>query len=239
MIFEYGRITLVGGRATTVVVFGQAPLDLAASAMFGLYVKPLVDVPDYVVAPRVAVERPMPESSIVVSTGERAMVASHHQQVAQTVELPGVEFELGSQNLTPLAGTVLEQIGMVLADFPGAVIEVAGHTDATGSTEYNQALSQQRADAVRDALIEQGVDPARLRAVGYGEGRPIADNETDEGRARNRRVELTLSENPESEASDAAPEIDPAVIGVLGLQGWRSRQGMRAPDRAPRRRIDW
>jgi outer membrane protein OmpA-like peptidoglycan-associated protein len=201
--------------------------------------KPWAPVPDHTVAQRTVIGQPMPEPSIVVSTGDREMIASHHQQVAQTVSLPGVEFELGSPILTPFAADIVAQIGMVLADFPGAVIEVAGHTDATGSTEFNQALSQLRAEAVRNALIAQGVDPTRLRAVGYGEGRPIADNETEEGRARNRRVELTLTEAPESAAPDAASPLEPGVIGVLSLQGWRSAQGLRGARGALRRRIDW
>ena len=129
---------------------------------------------------------------------------------------------------------------MLLADFPGAVIEVGGHTDATGSTELNQALSQLRAEAVRAALIAQGVDAARLRAVGYGESRPVADNDTDEGRARNRRVELAISgDGSDDDAPDAAVGLDDAVIGVLSVQGWRSAQRAATAERAPRRRIDW
>jgi OOP family OmpA-OmpF porin len=69
-------------------------------------------------------------------------------------------------------------------------VEIAGHTDSTGSESYNQALSQRRADSVREALIAGGIDAARLSAKGYGESEPIADNDTEEGRAKTRRVEM-------------------------------------------------
>jgi outer membrane protein OmpA-like peptidoglycan-associated protein len=69
-------------------------------------------------------------------------------------------------------------------------IEVAGHTDSRGSDAYNIKLSQRRAEAVRDYLISKGIAADRLSAKGYGESQPVADNATDEGRFKNRRVEL-------------------------------------------------
>jgi OOP family OmpA-OmpF porin len=68
--------------------------------------------------------------------------------------------------------------------------EVQGHTDSTASAEYNQELSEARAKAVRDYFIKQGIAPGRIQAVGYGETRPVASNDSPEGRALNRRVEL-------------------------------------------------
>ncbi|HAJ42986.1 MAG TPA: hypothetical protein DCM00_10065, partial [Alcanivorax sp.] len=69
-------------------------------------------------------------------------------------------------------------------------VEIAGHTDSKGSDEYNQALSERRAESVRDFLIDLGVDPGRLQARGYGDTRPVDSNATDEGRERNRRIEM-------------------------------------------------
>jgi outer membrane protein OmpA-like peptidoglycan-associated protein len=75
---------------------------------------------------------------------------------------------------------------------PGVKVEIAGHTDNTGSAQYNMELSAKRAGAVVDYLIENGIQAERLFAKGYGEELPLADNETEEGRAMNRRTQLTI-----------------------------------------------
>ena len=71
-------------------------------------------------------------------------------------------------------------------------MELAGHTDSVGSEAYNQQLSQRRAESVRNYLLDLGVDPDQLTAVGYGESKPIRSNDTEEGRERNRRVEFNV-----------------------------------------------
>ena len=85
---------------------------------------------------------------------------------------------------------VLDALASLLERCAGAAIEVAGHTDADGPEDLNQRLSQARARAVVDALINRGVRPEAVVAKGYGESVPIADNATSEGRARNRRIEF-------------------------------------------------
>jgi outer membrane protein OmpA-like peptidoglycan-associated protein len=80
----------------------------------------------------------------------------------------------------------------VLREFDKTTISVAGHADSRGTDSYNMDLSQRRATSVSNYLASQGVDPARLRAIGYGESRPIGDNSTPEGQALNRRVEITI-----------------------------------------------
>ncbi len=106
------------------------------------------------------------------------------------IVLQGVEFLTNSAELTPASHAALDQVAAVLKRHPALRVEVAGYTDSTGSAERNRALSQARAEAVRDYLVRQGIDPARLTARGYGPASPIADNATAAGRQRNRRVEL-------------------------------------------------
>ncbi len=87
---------------------------------------------------------------------------------------------------------VLDSVILVLQEFNQTIIVAAGHTDSKGSTDYNQALSERRASSVAKYLLSKGVIEARIETVGFGEGTPIADNATAEGRALNRRVELSL-----------------------------------------------
>jgi len=105
--------------------------------------------------------------------------------------LGGVNFETDRAVLTSDSMGVLEKVAASLKDWPEVRVEIGGHTDSTGSDAHNLNLSQRRAEAVRSYLIDQGVDASRLTAKGYGEKKPIADNNAREGRAKNRRVELT------------------------------------------------
>lgn len=104
--------------------------------------------------------------------------------------LRGVNFEVGKAVLTPNSYRLLDDVHASLAEWKEVKLEIQGHTDSQGRDETNLRLSQQRAEAVVEYLVGKGVEPSRLRAVGYGEVRPIADNTTAAGRARNRRVEM-------------------------------------------------
>jgi outer membrane protein OmpA-like peptidoglycan-associated protein len=104
--------------------------------------------------------------------------------------LEGVSFATNSADLVGRSAAVLDAVVGQLATCPNARLTVEGHTDARGSAEYNQALSERRANSVRDYLIGAGIDGSRLKAVGIGEARPIASGETAEAYRRNRRVEL-------------------------------------------------
>ncbi len=115
-------------------------------------------------------------------------------KAGDVVVLHGVNFEFDKAALTANAKTLLDLTAEALAEAPAIKVEVGGHTDAKGADAYNQKLSERRAQAVVDYLVSKDIDPARMRATGYGESRPVADNETEEGREQNRRVELTVEE---------------------------------------------
>ena len=87
---------------------------------------------------------------------------------------------------------MVDSAAALLAQDPGARIEIHGHTDSDGDSETNQTLSQQRSEAVLSALVARGIDPSRLTAIGFGESQPIAPNVTDDGRATNRRIEFIV-----------------------------------------------
>jgi outer membrane protein OmpA-like peptidoglycan-associated protein len=112
-------------------------------------------------------------------------------QAGQPLILLGVNFETGKAVLLPESRSILDQVAQSLVENPEVNIEVGGHTDNVGAAAANLRLSEARANAVRDYLIEKGVEAGRLTARGYGEEKPVADNTTAFGRAANRRVELS------------------------------------------------
>lgn len=101
-------------------------------------------------------------------------------------------FAVNSSTLLPGAQSELQRVATVIRQYPETNIQIAGHTDSTGSEDYNRKLSEQRAESVKTALIGMGVNPSRLTTIGYGEGRPIASNNTEGGRQQNRRVEVRI-----------------------------------------------
>ena len=111
-----------------------------------------------------------------------------------TLNMPGnITFKTDSSDLNGNFFSVLDSVSLVLKEYEKTIVEVAGHTDNTGTTEYNQALSERRAHTVAQYLQSKGVIEQRLMTVGAGEGHPVASNDTLEGRQANRRVELTLA----------------------------------------------
>jgi len=103
-----------------------------------------------------------------------------------------VEFESASANLTPAGLRLLDDLVPLLAAEPDARVEVAGHTDDTGDANVNVRLSQRRAAVTLDHLVSRGIDRGRLEARGYGPARPIAGNDSEEGRRQNRRIEFNV-----------------------------------------------
>ncbi|WP_324740740.1 OmpA family protein [Tsuneonella sp. CC-YZS046] len=120
------------------------------------------------------------------------------------VNLPdGVTFAVDSTTISPSFQSTLDQIATSLKTYPDSLIDVYGHTDSTGSDTYNQGLSERRAKAVADYLAMRGVSSARIRSQGFGEQYPVATNETAEGRALNRRVEIKITPISQEEVNAA------------------------------------
>ncbi|MGB3097263.1 MAG: OmpA family protein [Candidatus Deferrimicrobiaceae bacterium] len=123
-----------------------------------------------------------PEEAEILATDDRV-----------TIRLTALSFASGSAELGPENFDVLTKLQRVVREFPAARITVEGHTDNVGNDAANQALSQRRAIAVRDYLLQNvAMSADRLTAVGYGKNRPIAPNDTAAGRARNRRIDVTI-----------------------------------------------
>lgn len=104
----------------------------------------------------------------------------------------GITFATDSATVQSQFRPTLDKVADVLDRYNQTYVDVYGHTDSTGSDAYNQTLSERRAVAVADYLVSRGVEPARLETLGYGETQPIASNDTVEGRAQNRRVEIKI-----------------------------------------------
>jgi OmpA-OmpF porin, OOP family len=105
-------------------------------------------------------------------------------------------FDTGSASLQPASQDQLADIAAILKAYPGVKIRIGGYTDNTGDPAANLKLSQDRADTVMAELVNLGIDPSRITAKGYGDANPIADNSTEEGRQKNRRISLRVTEKP-------------------------------------------
>jgi outer membrane protein OmpA-like peptidoglycan-associated protein len=124
------------------------------------------------------------------------------------VNMSDVLFDTGRYTLKPNTQISLAKVSGILQAYPGLKVQVEGYTDSVGSDAYNQKLSENRADAVRDFLVTQGVQTDNISATGYGKSKPVADNATAQGRSQNRRVNLVVSGDAigvEQSSPDAAP----------------------------------
>ena len=177
---------LINGKAqitgTDLMVTGEALSDQAASEI------------------RTRVENALPpgfigKHDISVRKVETATALDPDQcQQALVDSLAGnsIRFETAKDIIHEDSYALLDRLSFLVKRCPTVTIEVGGHTDSDGSDDYNQDLSEDRANAVRFYLVHNGVFVGRLKAVGYGETKPIADNATEEGKARNRRIEFTV-----------------------------------------------
>ncbi len=128
---------------------------------------------------------------------------STEEERGTVITMPGtLMFSSGKAELRPQARQKLEKVATAIEEMPERQIIVEGHTDSTGSAELNMQLSEARANAVRDYLVQEGVNASQIQATGVGPADPVADNATPEGRAENRRVEIVI-------AKDGAPMQQP------------------------------
>src|SRR2546429_1272091 len=123
------------------------------------------------------------------------------------VNMSDVLFDTGSYTLKPGAREKLAKISGIVLAHPGLSLQIEGHTDSVGGDEFNQQLSERRADSVRDFLAEQGVAPSTITAHGFGKTQPVASNDTAEGRQRNRRVELVVNGDAIGNATASAGPV--------------------------------
>ena len=143
----------------------------------------------------------------------RARMLQQLNQVLQTkdtargliVSMPDVLFDTGKSDLTSTARERLAKVAGILIAYPDIRVEIDGYTDSTGSLEFNERLSQQRADSVRNYLSSQGVNSSAITTQGFGPSQPIASNDTAAGRQQNRRVELVVSGSSIGRAADQLP----------------------------------
>ncbi len=125
-------------------------------------------------------------------TSEEAHVFTQSEKII--VRLSGLQFASGSSAFDKESAALLQKLESLIAIYPDSALVIEGHTDSQGSEKNNQRLSQERADAILNLLVaDMRVAPNRLTAIGYGETRPIANNETSSGRARNRRIDLIIT----------------------------------------------
>lgn len=135
------------------------------------------------------VAKPVPKTVTIP-----VVVAPAPKLVPKVISLVGVFFETNSAALMPSSRSVLNEAVLTLKNNPAIHVEVAAHTDSRGRDAYNMVLSDKRANSVMAYLTEHGIDAKRMHAKGYGETQPVADNNTEEGRAKNRRVELRVTD---------------------------------------------
>lgn len=134
-------------------------------------------------------EREMRE---VLAASEAAAISREGNLLAVTFK-GDVTFDTNSTIVKPGLYTEIDRVASVLTRYPQTLIRVEGHTDSVGSESYNMDLSIRRANAVKDLLVQRGVSAARMQAIGFGETMPVATNDTEAGRQRNRRVEIKIA----------------------------------------------
>lgn len=132
------------------------------------------------------------QEAVSFSKSDTVLIALQAIKKNVKVVLENLFFELNSAIIQPASETTLNELYQFMQSNPNVRIQIVGHTDNQGSASYNQRLSQNRAKAVNDALVQRGITPSRIAWVGKGSSEPVTTNDTDEGKAKNRRVEFII-----------------------------------------------
>lgn len=172
------------------------PLAVPASlkTIADITLVPASAVKTSLVLPRDSVIQPDSRAAMGIATGfwrQRSTPGTLDQDLTSRI-LKGINFQPGSNKLTIDSHARLDEIVMILIDKQDMQIEIGGHTDSIGKPASNLALSQKRAEAVVRYVVDKGIQAERVSARGYGHTKPLADNDTEEGRHMNRRVELSI-----------------------------------------------
>jgi outer membrane protein OmpA-like peptidoglycan-associated protein len=187
---EKGALIGTGAGAATGAVLGQAIGRDTGSTLIGAAVGAAVGgvtggmIGNYMDKQEQAMRQEL-------ANVESASIRREQDVLAVTFK-SDILFAVDSASLKPGAYDELSRVARVLNQYPQTNITIAGYTDSTGSEAHNQQLSEKRAANVKNALVGEGVNPARMTAIGYGESRPVADNATAEGRLMNRRVTILI-----------------------------------------------
>lgn len=142
------------------------------------------------------IRRKVPDAEVIHNEGEEGIVVNFSSKVL---------FGFDQSDLTDASKSSIRELAGVLRDYPNTDVMIQGHTDSKGSASYNQALSERRAESVAGYLRQQDIRSQRITVVGFGENQPIASNDTEEGRAQNRRVTFVITAN-EKMREDAIKE---------------------------------
>jgi outer membrane protein OmpA-like peptidoglycan-associated protein len=143
-----------------------------------VYVQPTEEGYNMVIAEKEAMKQDIKANEMFDALNKEGFIALY------------INFETGKADIKPESQKIIDQIVQMLKDNPTLNISIEGHTDNVGTPQSNQTLSENRARAVMNAIIAKGIDKSRLSSRGWGQTKPIADNKTEEGRAKNRRVEI-------------------------------------------------
>lgn len=216
------EFALIGAPVATASAAGNAPAPTETAAPATDAAAPVTDGPEAAAAVLEAPAAPSDGAACVA-------------KISSLLEKDKITFDPGSDDISEASGSLVDALATVIKQCPGTPIEVAGHTDSQGTSRNNQTLSEDRAKAVLVALRERGVDVSTMKAVGYGEEKPVADNGDEEGREANRRIEFTLiGATPAAETATETQQAQAAAAPLPRLpDGSPDFSGDTSPSIAP------